>query len=114
MDGATLEINADALRVKALGITDAHVAAANKDGAVGTPSLRTLGTGSQQGCAGNDGRLSNTRVPAAAAGGTAWDLADNEIVGLRPKGYTTGARPGSAAVGRIIYDTDISRPMVWV
>ena len=64
--------------------------------------------------AGNDGRLSNTRVPAAAAGGTAWDLADNEIVGLRPKGYTTGARPGSAAVGRIIYDTDISRPMVWV
>lgn len=114
IDGATLEINADALRVKTLGITDAHVAAANKDGAVGTPSMRTLGTGSQQGCAGNDGRLSNTRIPAAAAGGTAWDLADNEIVGLRPKGYTTGARPGSAAVGRIIYDTDISRPMVWV
>ena len=113
VDGATLEISADALRVKALGITDAHVAAANKDGAVGTPSMRTLGTGAQQACAGNDGRLSDTRVPAASQAGTAWDFNDNEIVALRPKGYTTGGRPGSAAVGRIIFDTTIARPMVW-
>ncbi len=94
-------------------ITDAHVAAANKDGVVGTPSLRTLGTGSQQAAAGNDGRLSDTRVPAAAQAGTAWDFADNEITALRPKGYTTGGRPGSAAVGRLIFDTTINRPMVW-
>jgi hypothetical protein len=113
VDGSTLEINADSLRVKALGITDAHVAAANKDGVVGTPSLRTLGTGSQQAAAGNDGRLSDTRVPAAAQAGTAWDFADNEITALRPKGYTTGGRPGSAAVGRLIFDTTINRPMVW-
>ncbi len=114
VDGSSLEINADALRVKALGITDAHVAAANKDGAVGTASLRTLGTGGQQACAGNDGRLADTRVPAATQGGTAWDFNDNEVLGLRPKGYTTGARPGSAAAGRLIFDTTISRPMVWV
>jgi hypothetical protein len=113
VDGATLEINADTLRVKALGITDSHIAAANKDGAVGTPSLRTLGTGAQQATAGNDGRLSDTRVPAAAQAGTAWDFADNEVVGLRPKGYTTGTRPASPAVGRVIFDTTINRAMVW-
>src|SRR5215831_11351995 len=44
-------------------ITDVDVAAANKDGAVGTPSLRTLGTGAQQAAAGNDARLSDTRTP---------------------------------------------------
>ncbi len=113
VDGSTLEINADALRVKALGITDAHVAAANKDGAVGTPSMRTLGTGSAQACAGNDGRLSDTRVPAATQGGAAWDFNDNEVLGLRPKGYTTAGRPASPAVGRVIFDTTISRPMIW-
>ena len=113
VDNSRLEINADTLRVKALGITDSHVAAANKDGVVATPSLRTLGTGSQQACAGNDGRLSDTRVPAAAQAGTAWDFADNEITALRPKGYTTGARPAAPAVGRVIFDTTISRVMVW-
>ena len=113
VDGSTLEINADSLRVKALGITDSHVAAANKDGTVGTPSFRTLGVGSQQAAAGNDGRLSDTRIPSASQAGTAWDFNDNEITALRPKGYTTGARPGSAAVGRVIFDTTIARPMVW-
>jgi hypothetical protein len=113
VDGSTLEINADALRVKALGITDAHVAAANKDGAVGTPSMRTLGTGSQQAAAGNDGRLSDTRVPAAAQAGTAWDFADNEITALRPKGYTTGGLPAAPAVGRIAFNTTINRAVIW-
>jgi len=113
VDNSTLEINADTLRVKALGITDAQVAAANKDGVVGTASMRTLGTGSQQATAGNDGRLSDTRVPAASQAGTAWDFNDNEITALRPKGYVTGARPVSPANGRIIFDTTITRLMVW-
>src|SRR3990172_857820 len=39
--------------VALLAITDAKVAVANKDGLVGTPCLRTLGTGAQQACAGN-------------------------------------------------------------
>jgi len=44
--------------VAALAITDAKVAAANKDGAAATASMRTLGTGAAQACAGNDSRLS--------------------------------------------------------
>lgn len=50
-------------------ITDAEVAAANKDGAAGTASLRTLGTGAQQAAAGNDARLSDARTPTGSAGG---------------------------------------------
>jgi hypothetical protein len=50
-------------------LTHADVASANTDGAAGTPSLRTLGTGAQQAVAGNDGRLSDARTPTGAAGG---------------------------------------------
>jgi hypothetical protein len=46
-------------------ITDVDIAAANKDGAVTVPSLRTLGSGAQQACAGDDGRLGNARTPTA-------------------------------------------------
>lgn len=53
--------------VAALAITDAKVATANKDGTAGTPSLRTLGTGAQQACAGNDSRLTDARTPTAHA-----------------------------------------------
>lgn len=38
-------------------LTDADIAAANKDGAVGTASMRTLGTGATQAAAGNDARF---------------------------------------------------------
>jgi hypothetical protein len=50
-------------------VTDANVAAANKDGTAATPSLRTLGAGAQQAAAGNDSRLSNSRTPTGSAGG---------------------------------------------
>ena len=53
--GATWNIDAGV-------ITDTEVAAANKDGASGTASMRTLGTGAAQACAGNDARLSDARV----------------------------------------------------
>jgi hypothetical protein len=54
VDGSTIERHSDgAIRVKALGINDSHVAAANKDGNAGAYSLRTLGTGAQQAAAGN-------------------------------------------------------------
>lgn len=52
-----------------LAVTDAKVATANKDGLVTIPSMRTLGTGAQQACAGNDPRLSNSRIPTGSAGG---------------------------------------------
>lgn len=48
-------------------ILHGDIAAANKDGLAGTPSMRTLGTGAQQAAAGNDSRLSNARTPTAHA-----------------------------------------------
>lgn len=51
--------------IAALAVTDAKVAAANKDGVAGTASMRTLGTGAQQAAAGNDSRLSDARTPTA-------------------------------------------------
>lgn len=50
-----------------LAVTDARVAAANKDGTAGTPSMRTIGTGAVQACGGTDSRLSNTRSPTAGS-----------------------------------------------
>jgi len=49
-------------KIALLAVTDAQVATANKDGAVGTPSMRTLGTGAAQAAAGNDARLSDDRT----------------------------------------------------
>ncbi len=53
-------------QVKDGSLTDADIAAANKDGAAGTASMRTLGTGATQSCAGDDSRLSDNRTDAAA------------------------------------------------
>jgi len=50
-------------------ITDADVAAANKDGGAGTASLRTLGTGATQAAAGNDIRFTDARTPTGTASG---------------------------------------------
>jgi hypothetical protein len=52
-----------------LAVTDAKVAVANKDGLAAVASMRTLGTGAAQACAGNDARLSDARTPTGAAGG---------------------------------------------
>lgn len=57
-------------------VTDTKVAAANKDGAAGTASMRTLGTGATQACAGNDSRLSDARTP------TAHSHAQSDVTGL--------------------------------
>jgi hypothetical protein len=89
LDATTIEVSSSTVRVKDLGITTAKIGnlqvtsakiasdtitAANinsdyKDGASGVYSLRTLGTGAAQACAGNDSRLSNSRTPTGAAGG---------------------------------------------
>ena len=55
------------ITIDPLVVTDAKVAAANKDGAAATPSMRTLGTGALQATAGNDARLSDTRTPIMIA-----------------------------------------------
>jgi hypothetical protein len=67
---ATDQIAADAVKtdsIEDLAVTDAKVATANKDGAAATVSMRTLGTGELQACAGNDSRLSDTRTPGDAS-----------------------------------------------
>lgn len=46
------------------GITDAQIAAANKDGVAGTASMRTIGTGAQQAMAGNK-TLATIAAPGA-------------------------------------------------
>ena len=45
------------IQIAAGAVTDTEVAAANKDGAAGTASMRTLGTGATQAAAGNDSRF---------------------------------------------------------
>jgi hypothetical protein len=55
--------------VALLAITDAKVAAANKDGLAAVPSLRTLGTGAQQAASGTDARFTDSRAPNGTAGG---------------------------------------------
>jgi microcystin-dependent protein len=51
-------------------IVDTDVAAANKDGAAATPSMRTLGTGAQQAAAGNHTHPATGGPPTGPAGGS--------------------------------------------
>jgi hypothetical protein len=70
-------------------VTDAKVAAANKDGAAGTPSLRTLGTGAQQAARGN---IDAGDLPAPATGGLAAGTVGSQLAALETNkvGQTAG------------------------
>jgi hypothetical protein len=78
-------------------ITDVQVAAANKDGAAGTASLRTIGTAATQACAGNDARLSDTRTPASGSITTTAQFGGSNIAAIKlgTDGGATGI-PGNA------------------
>ena len=52
-------------QIAAGAIVDSDINAANKDGAAGTPSLRTLGTGPTQAASGSDSRFTDARAPTA-------------------------------------------------
>lgn len=82
------------------GITDAQIAAANKDGASGTASLRTLGTGAAQSCAGNDARLSDSRAPSGAASGDLGGSYPSPTV-TQARGLRETSGPTTLTVGAI-------------
>lgn len=52
-------------------VTGEKVASSLKNGAAGTPTLRSLGTGATEAAAGNDSRFSDERVPTAGSVTTA-------------------------------------------
>jgi len=66
-------------------VTDSKVAAANKDGAVGTASMRTLGAGAQQAMPGNR-TLDAISPPVASV-----NMNGQKITGLVPPAVTTDA-----------------------
>jgi len=80
VDNSSIEISSDSLRVKPGGLTDAHIAAANKDGAANVPSMRTLGTGSNQAAAGDHTHSNYAKFYAATlSGGDTYEVITHNL-----------------------------------
>lgn len=90
--GGDLSGLASAAQIVAGAVTDVEVAAANKDGAAGTASMRTLGTGASQAAAGNHAH-SGVYEPADS------DL--TAIAGLSSTGLIERTGAGTAATRTI-------------
>lgn len=81
-------------------ITHNEVAAANIDGVAGTASMRTLGTGAQVACAGDDSRLSDARPPVSHALGTAHSADTLANINAKVTGKTLVALEDSNSWGK--------------
>ena len=86
------------------GLTDASIAAANKDGAAGTASMRTLGTGAQQAAPGNDSRFT-TAASETVAGHVEFATSAETITGTSTVLGTTPAGVKAAIDARFQYET---------
>lgn len=86
-------------------LDDSNMNAAVIDGLVSTPSLRTLGTGAQQACAGNDSRLSDSRAPSGTAGGDLSGTYPNPTIAT-----ISGALEHTGALAGFYGTTPIAQP----
>jgi len=91
----TASQNSNSTTIASGVVTDTHVAAANKDGVAGTASMRTLGTGAQQACAGDDSRLSDDRTASGLR--TASTVVSVSAASAPTSGQVLTATGGTAA-----------------
>ncbi len=83
------------------------------DAAAGTGSRRTLGTGAQQACAGNDSRLSNARTPSAHASSHHYGGSDPLVSGAFRASRTTALNISSGTTQAVVFDTEAFDPVNW-
>jgi len=103
VDNLSIGISADILFVRAGGITDAHVATANKDGVVSTASMRTIGAGAQQAAAGNHTHTTGLLTAAGFSANT------NTLIGRSSAGTGPLEEISVTAQGRaLIDDADVA------
>jgi hypothetical protein len=86
-------------------LTDSDIAAANKDGVSTTPSLRTLGTGALQACAGNDARLSDQRDARSLQGRTLSSTAPGDSAVLLWSSSSSSWLPSTFTAGSVLFAT---------